>query len=183
LSSTGLRLSSSADLVNFEVVRFVRDLSRKQDSPLLAQLASKTAAAMRIGSEKDVFAKVKGLIRDLIARLEDERDKEASHHAWCQKETSESTSKKEDKSALVEKLTTQIDQMKAKSTELKEDVATLQRELADLARSQLEMDKMRREEKASFQSNKADLDQGIQGVRMALKILREYYDKKEEGSA
>merc|ERR1712072_446326 len=27
------------------------------------------------------------------------------------------------------------------------------------------------------------MDQGIQGVRMALKILREYYDKKEEGSA
>merc|ERR1712025_1190415 len=44
-------------------------------------------------------------------------------------------------------------------------------------------DQMRREEKATFQSNKADLDQGIQGVRMALKVLREYYDKKEEGSA
>merc|ERR1719247_930115 len=73
--------------------------------------------------------------------------------------------------------------MKSRSTELKEDVATLEQELADLARSQLEMDKMRREEKAAFQSNKADLDQGIQGVRMALKILREYYDKKEEGSA
>merc|ERR1712185_891133 len=45
------------------------------------------------------------------------------------------------------------------------------------------MDKMRREEKATFQSNKRELDQGIQGVRMALKILREYYDKKEEGSS
>merc|ERR1739847_124257 len=58
-----------------------------------------------------------------------------------------------------------------------------QQELADLAKSQAEMDKMRLEEKAAFQSNKADMDQGIQGVRMALRVLREYYDKKEEGSA
>merc|ERR1711985_47094 len=70
-----------------------------------------------------------------------------------------------------------------RSTELKQDIETIQQELADLARSQLEMDQMRREEKSAFQSNKADLDQGIQGVRMALKILREYYDKEEEGSA
>jgi cell division protein FtsB len=182
-SSTGSRLSSSADLVNFEVVRFVRDLSRKQDSPELAQLASKIASAMRTGGEKDVFAKVKGLIRDLIAHLEAQRDAEADHHAWCQKETSEATSKSEEKSDLIAKLKTQMDQMKASSTQLKQDVATLQQELAELSSSQLEMDNMRREEKATFQSNSADLDQGIQGVRMALKVLREYYDKNEEGSA
>jgi len=50
-------------------VRFVRDLARKQTSPLLAQLASRMTAAMRSGATDDVFAKVKGLIADMISKL------------------------------------------------------------------------------------------------------------------
>lgn len=83
---------------------------------------------------------------------------------------------------MVQKLMTKIDQLKARSTGLKQEVATLQKELADLAKSQAEMDMMRMEEKQTFASNKVDLDQGIEGVRMALKVLQEYYDQKEEGS-
>jgi len=56
---------------HFEAVRFVRDLARKQHAPSLAQLASRMAAVMRDGqgSEDDIFAKVKGLIADMIDRL------------------------------------------------------------------------------------------------------------------
>merc|ERR1719428_1984337 len=61
-------LTSSADLANFEVVRFVRDLARKQNAPALAQLASRLASTVRLssGSKDDVFAKIKGLISDMI---------------------------------------------------------------------------------------------------------------------
>merc|ERR1740127_352740 len=65
-------MSSSADLAKLEAVRFVRDLSRKSKSPALAQLASRMDAAVRLGSAagEDPFAKVKGLITDMIATLE-----------------------------------------------------------------------------------------------------------------
>merc|ERR1719478_972884 len=43
------KLSSGVDLANFEAVRFVRDLAHKQNSPALAQLASRMAQAMRAG--------------------------------------------------------------------------------------------------------------------------------------
>merc|ERR1711972_344451 len=48
-------------------------------------------------------------------------------------------------------------------------------ELSALATTQAEMDKLRAEEKATYESNKADMEQGIKGVKIALKVLTEYY--------
>merc|ERR1719456_1517584 len=44
------RLRTGADLANFEVLRFVRDLARKQHSTALAQLAARISAAVRYGA-------------------------------------------------------------------------------------------------------------------------------------
>merc|ERR1712151_534996 len=63
------------------------------------------------------------------------------------------------------------------------EAAALQKALADLANSQAEMDKMRSNENAAFKKNKADMEQGLEGVKMALKILREYYAQDKEHSA
>lgn len=65
------RLNSGADLANFEALRFVRDLARKQHSAALTQLAIRMSAALRYGasSGEDPFAKVKGLIKDMLERL------------------------------------------------------------------------------------------------------------------
>merc|ERR1719436_2223571 len=69
-------LSSRADLVNFEAVRFVRDLARKNGGDTaLAQLASRMAAAIH---GEDPFSKVKGLISDMIERLEEDAGADAT---------------------------------------------------------------------------------------------------------
>merc|ERR1719498_1310688 len=85
----------------------------------------------------------------------------------------------------IAKLTTSIDSMSAKSAKLKSQVATLQKELADLAKAQAEMNKLRAEENAVFKTNSAEMVLGIEGVKMALKILRDYYaqDGKAHGAA
>merc|ERR1719487_2154108 len=89
-------LSSGADLGKFEAVRFIRDLARKSKSPALAQLASRMNSAMRLGTAagEDPFAKVKGLITDMIATLESEAEEDANQKAYCDKEMSETTAKK-----------------------------------------------------------------------------------------
>merc|ERR1719162_2654825 len=104
----------------------------------------------------------------MISKLEEDAQGDASHKAYCDKETSESTAKKAEKKALVEKLSTQIDSMNAKSAKLKEEVAALQNELAGLASSQAEMDKIRSEEKALYGRNSAEMKQGVDGVQKAL---------------
>merc|ERR1719262_467952 len=184
---SSMRITSGADLAHFEAVRFVRDLARKQHSNALAQLASRMASAIRFssGTGADPFAKVKGLIADMISKLEEEAEADATHEAFCDKEIAESDVKHADKTAEIAKLTAAIDQMSARSAQLKEEVAALMKALADLAASQAEMDKMRSDEHALYLTNKADMEKGLDGIKLALKILTEYYAKedKSHGSA
>merc|ERR1719473_455389 len=176
------RLNSGVDLANLEVVRLIRDLARKQNSPQLAQLASRISSVIKISAKvgDDPFAKVKGLITDMIARLTREAEADATQKAYCDKELGETNAKKDDKEAELAKLNTKIDAAKARSAQLKEEVATLQKELVELAKMQAEMDKLREEEKAAYEKNRPEMEQGLEGVKLALKVLREYYAKDDK---
>merc|ERR1712228_451803 len=57
----------------------------------------------------------------------------------------------------------------------KEEMAVLQDQLAKLAASQAEMNKLRAEQKAAYESARADLEKGLTGLKMALKLLSDYY--------
>jgi len=174
-------MSSGADLAKYEAVRFVRDLAQKQKSAVLAQLASRMAVAIRSGSgSSDPFAKVKSLISNMIEKLLKEAEEDATEKAFCDKEMGETEAKKADKEAAIEKLSTSIDSMSAKSAKLKEEVATLQKELAAVAQAQAEMDKLRAEEKGLYDKNSAEMEKGIKGVQLALKVLNEYYAKADK---
>merc|ERR1740127_406755 len=121
----------------------------------------------------------------MVEKLEKEASADATEKAFCDKEMAETEAKKADKEAAIEKLSTQIDSMTAKSAKLKEEVATLEKELAALAKAQAEMDKLRAEEKGAFDVNSAEMKKGVEGVQLALKVLREYYAKGDtaHGSA
>merc|ERR1712139_654656 len=159
--------------------------ARKNKSPALAQLASRMSSAMRLGAAagEDPFAKVKGLITDMIATLESEAEEDANQKAYCDKEMSETTAKRDELQAESDKLSTKIAQDKAASAKLEEEVATLQKELADMAKA--EADQLRADEKATFEKNSAEMKMGIEGVKKALGVLKEYYAKadKSHGSA
>merc|ERR1740138_1821570 len=92
----------------------------------------------------------------------------------------ESNAKKDEKTATVAKLGTKIDQMSSREAQLKEEVAATQKALADLASSQAEMDKMRAEEKAAYAKNKPEMEQGLEGIKMALQVLRDYYASSDK---
>merc|ERR1719410_2905015 len=91
--------------------------------------------------------------------------------------------KQDDSTAKIAKLSAKIDQATARSAKLKEDVSALQARLAELAKMQLEMNGLRKKESDIFLRSKADMEQGIQGVQLALKILREYYAKEDKAHA
>jgi len=183
--STHITLNSRADLANFEAVKFIQSLAKKVESTALAQLAQRMAAAAKIGAAagEDPFAKVKGLINEMIERLIKEAEADAAHKGYCDKEMAETKAKKEELSDELSALTTKIDRMSTESAKLKEEVATLSKELSDLATSQAEMDKVREEEKAAFDKNKAEMEQGLEGIKLALKVLRDYYAKGQASSA
>merc|ERR1719172_580204 len=126
------KLRTRADLANFEAVKYIQKLSESMHSAALAQLANRMAAAARMGAAggEDPFAKVKGLISDMIAQLLKEAEADAAHKAYCDKEMSETKAKKEELTDEITALTTKIDKMSADSAKLKEEVAVLSKELA-----------------------------------------------------
>merc|ERR1719433_942064 len=154
----------------------------------LAHLASRMASAMQFSSSSssntgDIFGKVKGLIADMIDKLEAEAQADAQHKAYCDKELAESNEKFDDKTAEIAKLSAKIDKMSSRSAQLKEEVAALNNALSELAKAQVEMDKIREQEHKDFVSNEADMEQGLEGVKIALKVLREYYAKDKSHDA
>jgi len=167
---------------NFEVARMIRELGAKHHAAALTQLASRISQAMHY-STGDPFEKIRGMISDMLEKLQGEADADATKKAYCDKEMGESTEKKSDKEDELEKLSTKIDQMTAESAKLKEEVAALQNSLSKLATSQAEMDKLRSEEKALFEKIKAEIEMGLEGVKKALSVLKEYYGKAEGGSS
>merc|ERR1711934_785930 len=65
----------------------------------------------------------------------------------------------------------------------KAEVAELEKSLSALAKAQAEMDKIRLEEKEEYTKAKAEMEAGIKGVQLALKVLRDYYAKDKAHAA
>lgn len=145
----------------------------------LSQLSARAEAAVRLGGRGggDPFAKVRGLIADMISKLEAEAEKAAGAKAFCDKELGETNEKHADKQADVDKYNTRIDQMTSKSAKLKEEAGFLQKAISKVMQSQAMMDKIRQEENAEFKKAAGETEKALEGVKLALKVLKEYYGK------
>merc|ERR1719382_1733277 len=174
------RLRTLTDLKSAEIVRFVKRLARDQHSEALAQLASRIAALAHFGAAagEDPFVKVKGLIKDMIAKLEKEADAAATEKAYCDEQIAKTSAKQSELEDDIAKLTAKIDTKSAQSAQLKEEVKELQSQLAALAKEKAEMDSIRAETHALYKQAKADLELGLKGLSVALRKLREYYQGK-----
>jgi len=170
-----------------KAVRAVKDLGKRQHMPILLDMAHQMESVIRNSaiSGDDPFKKVKGMINSMLSHVAKQMEDEASHKAYCDKEMSDTTKSKGVKEGVVDKLTTRIDTQSSASMSLKEQVSVLQKELFNIMNIQKEVDKMRKEEHALFSTTKPELEQGQEGIKKALQVLRQYYsqdDDKESGS-
>jgi len=174
-------MRSRSDLKRAEVLSVVKRLSKRFHSTTMAQLASRIAAVIKLkgASGEDPFEKIKGMIEDMIAKLEQEAASSADEKAYCDDEMAKTAEKKGELEDDMEKLSAKMDKSDATSVMLKNEVKQLQTELASLAKSQAEMDKIRNDQRVEYTKAKAELDQGLAGLRKALEILRQYYGSKE----
>merc|ERR1719426_47361 len=170
--------STKAKQVKQKILDLLQGLAEKNGDKQMSLLAQRVQTAAMLG--EDPFAKIKGLISEMIEKLEAEAAKEAAHKAFCDKEMSETKAKKEDKETELDDLTTKIDKATSKIAKLKEEVTTLEKELGEIAAAQKKATELRQEQAAAWAAAKADYEQGLEGVGMALQVLRDYYAEKDE---
>merc|ERR1719463_981665 len=122
----------------------------------------------------DPFAKVIKMIKELIARLEEEAAAEAAHKGWCDKELHDNKVKRDTKTAEVAQLTAEKEALEA-------DIATLTKQLEELAAAQAALAKamkeateVREKEKAENLATIKDAKEAQAAVDQALTILRDF---------
>lgn len=179
------RFQSSVLSSASNVLQRIRHLAKKENSHALVLLASRVQAAIKIeqsglaSTGADPFRKVKSMIGDMIAKLTKEGQSEAGQKEFCDREMSRSEAAIDKKGDGIEELNTKTEDVAAKTANLKEEVARLSKELGEIAESLKETQKIREEEKGEFVVVVKDLQEGITAVQAALKVLREYYAKKD----
>lgn len=156
-------------------VRAVRALAERLSSTVLAQLATRMLSARQLSSSADPYGQVRELLTTVIGQLSAEDDSDASLQAYCDKEMSSNSDKEDDVISDGERLNAHIDQASAKGKKLKGVISTLQRQISAMTRAQELARQLREEEHKSFIENKQVMEEGLHGVRQALKLLQEHY--------
>jgi hypothetical protein len=145
----------------------LKKMGREYNSFGLMQIANK--------AKSDPFVKIRGLVEDMIAKLEKQALEEATHDAWCNEENKKSKASRDNKIEKVDKYQARIDKASATVSMLKQEIAELSAQLKDLAMATAEATKIRTEEKAIFTKASTDYKESAEAVAQAMEVLREYY--------
>merc|ERR1719316_561255 len=133
-------------------VALLRQSARALSSKALADAANQVSA--------NPFAKVIGMIKDMITKLKEEAAAEAAHNAWCAEETKKNKLKRDKKTAKVNLLTAELNELTASIETMGKTIETLTKEQADLAKNTKAI---------------ADAKAGAAAVGQALSVLKEFY--------
>lgn len=176
-----VKMGSSGRADMDAIKKIIRNLAKQHHSPMFSQLASKISAVMSYGTRDgaDPFAKVKGLLRALMTKLQKQARDEATEHQFCTGEMAKTKAKQDELNSDIAQLKTKIDTAVASSVALKQEVKEFQAESSDIRKRQALMDSARKTANKAYLVSKADLQQGIDASRQALGILRNYYGNKK----
>jgi transcription antitermination factor NusG len=159
-----------------------RFASRKAAVELLQQrarkLSSKTLSSLLDKIAESPFAKVIGMIEDLIARLKAEAAAEAAHKIWCDEQLKANKLKRNKKTTKVNELSAAIAELNEQIKEMGQKIETLVVEQADLAKAMEEATAVRDKEKAANLDTIADAKAGSSAVKAAIAVLEEFYSKQ-----
>jgi hypothetical protein len=139
-------------------------------------LKSDSLSALMIQMKEDHFVKVRGMIKDLVSKLEADAAAEGDQKAWCDSEMEKATSKRDENIGAMEGDLASKTKAEAKIAELAEEVQTLTEEIAELLKSLNEATQLRGKEQAENTKTLADANGGLAGVKKAMKILKDFYD-------
>jgi len=157
------------------IAKFLAERAQRLNSRVLS-LASERVAA-------DPFVKVKKMIKDLIVRLMEEGTAETEHKGWCDTELGTNKLTRDRKTAEVNKLTTEIEEMNALIAQLAQSIEELTAAIKELDAAMAKATAERLESKALNEQTIADAKDAQIGVQQAIAILKDYYAKSAQATA
>jgi len=163
--------STKSSSKNFEqrekAAALLRKLGHKFNNFGLLQAASSAQA--------DPFVKVRGLIKDMIMKLEESAAAEASKEAKCKADIEAGTRDVKIKTQQMKKYQTRLDASTAKSQQLGVEIGELEAEIKDLGVQMRAWTKMRTDEKKENSAVIKDAEEAIEAINGAVTTLTEFY--------
>lgn len=176
-SETTESTDDGASDVSQQVVQFMRELGHEQKSKALLQFSSRLANVVR-HSEKhreDPFAKVKGMISDMLAKLQAEAAADASRFAICQKGIEDNEAETKEKEALFDQYDAQLDAATAEMNKVKMVISALAASAASAAEMEAQQSELRAKMHALYTQQKGDDTAGLAAVRQGITIIEDFY--------
>merc|ERR1719333_1737629 len=112
------------------------------------ELNSRLLAALAVRVEADPFKKIKKLIKDLITKLLEEANEEATHKGWCDTELGTNKQTRTEKTETVITLTAEIDELTSSIAKLTEELTELREAITVIDAEIAKATEIRQAEKA-----------------------------------
>lgn len=162
------RLRDSSVITQQALVSLMSAAS-KYGSPVLA------AAVLKVKASEDHFVKVRQLIKDLVARLEQEARDEATTKSYCDTSMKTQVSARDAAKAELEKLDAELTGAVADQAQLEAEIAALSSAVADNEAMLKKTTEMRLAESAENNKTVEEAVAGKAAVDLAIQILSQFY--------
>lgn len=162
------QLRSTSTAPNEKAIAYLNQMSKK--------LGSTTLAAVAVSAKADVFGKVIGMIKELIARLGKEAAGDLKHHSWCLENLAQNEKVRNKKTEEVEAHSTEKQRLIAIIEKKSVEAQTLTKEMTDLDTQRREQTKIRSEQSADNTKVISESEAALPLVQDAITTLREFYD-------
>jgi hypothetical protein len=147
------------------------------------RIGSRKLAMLAVRAAEDPFAKVKKMLQDLITRLEEQAGEETQHKGWCDTELKENEHVRTTRTAAVDKMRSEIDELTASINKEAAEVTQLTTQVAELDGNVAKETEMRQKEKATNEVTIKDAKDAQTAVSRALIVLKEFYATASESTA
>merc|ERR1719478_2015939 len=155
------------------------DSERSAVASLLSRTASRLGStqlsALAEKASSDPFAKVKGMVQDLIDRLKQEEVNDANHQTWCVEETRKTTREREYRLRTLDKLEEHQRELEATRAALEDQITNLKTQLRDSRKALGNAQALRDRESAENARLLAESADGKAAVEQAISVLETFY--------
>jgi len=161
--------------VQRQVAAFIESRASKLNSRVLSMLA------IKIG--ENPFAKVKKMIDEMITKLIEQANEEATHKGWCDTEMAKNSHTRDAKTDEINTLTAKADKLTAAISRTANEITDLQTAINEIDAAVAKAISVRSAEKKKNKETVEDSQKAQAAVTAALNVLKDFYAKAAQATA